>query len=97
MYEIEFTPEALGDISGFKKFEQQTIFAEIKTQLSHQPTVETRNRKRLRPNDVAEWELRINKIRVFYDIFEQGQIVKVEAVAYKQGNKLFLRGKEYKL
>ncbi len=97
MYEIEFTPESLDDISGFRKFEQQTIFAEIKTQLSYQPTVETRNRKQLRPNDVAEWELRINKIRVFYDVFEQVKIVKVEAVARKKDNRLFLRGKEYKL
>ncbi len=97
MYEIEFTPESLDDISGFRKFEQQTIFTEIKTQLSYQPTVETRNRKQLRPNDVAEWELRINKIRVFYDVFEQVKIVKVEAVARKKGNRLFLRGKEYKL
>jgi len=47
MYEIEFTPESLDDISGFRKFEQQTIFAEIKTQLSYEPTIETRNRKRL--------------------------------------------------
>jgi hypothetical protein len=46
---------------------------------------------------VAEWELRLNKIRVFYDVFEQVQIVKVEAVGRKEGNKLFLRGKEYQL
>lgn len=97
MYEIEFTPESIDDISEFRKFEQQTIFAEIKNQLSYQPTIETRNRKRLRPNDVAEWELRINKIRVFYDVFEQVQIVKVEAVGRKEGNKLFLHGKEYQL
>ncbi|MBV7328152.1 addiction module toxin RelE [Chloroflexi bacterium TSY] len=97
MYDIEFTPESLGDISEFRKFEQQTIFAEIKTQLSYQPTIETRNRKRLRPTEVSEWELRIDKIRVFYDVFEQIRIVKVEAVGRKEGNKLILRGKEYKL
>jgi mRNA-degrading endonuclease RelE of RelBE toxin-antitoxin system len=97
MYEIEFTPESLEDISWFKKFEQQTIFTEIKAQLSHQPSVETRNRKRLRSNDVAEWELRIDTIRVFYDVFEQVRIVKVEAVGRKDGNKLWIRGKEYKL
>ena len=48
-------------------------------------------------NDVAEWELRINKIRVFYDVFEPVQIDKVEAVGRKEGNRLFLRAKEYKL
>ncbi len=97
MYEIEFTPESLDDIRRFKKFEQQKIFSEIKTHLSYQPTVETRNRKQLRPNDVAEWELRINKIRVFYDVSQQVRIVKIEAVGLKEGSKLFLHGKEYNL
>jgi mRNA-degrading endonuclease RelE of RelBE toxin-antitoxin system len=97
MYNIEFTPESLDDIRGFRKFEQQTIFVEIKTQLSYQPTVETHNRKRLRPNNMAEWELRLNTIRVFYDVFEPVRIVKVEAVGRKEGNRLFLHGQEYKL
>ncbi len=97
MYEIEFTPEALEDMESFKKFEQQKIFSAIDKQLKYQPTVITRNRKQLRPNDVAEWELRVGKFRVFYDVFEKVRIVKVEAVGYKKGNRLFLHGKEYKL
>ena len=97
MYTIEFTPESLNDISGFRKFEQQKIFEGIKKQLSYQPTIEARNRKRLRPNSVAEWELRIDTIRVFYDVFKQVQIVKIVAGAHKKGNQLYLNGKEYKL
>ncbi|MDY6785014.1 MAG: type II toxin-antitoxin system RelE/ParE family toxin [Cyanobacteriota bacterium] len=68
----------------------------------HEPTVETKKRKRLRPNQVAEWELRIGKYRVFYDVLndldgEIVKIVKVEAVGFKQHNKLFIRGKEFDL
>jgi mRNA-degrading endonuclease RelE of RelBE toxin-antitoxin system len=65
MYEIELTPEARDDLTSLRKFEQRTIIAGIDTQLRYEPTVETRNRKQLRPNDVAEWELRIGNIASF--------------------------------
>ncbi|MCA1991360.1 MAG: hypothetical protein LDL41_04825 [Coleofasciculus sp. S288] len=40
-------------------------------QLRYEPTVETRNRKRTRPNSIAAWELRIAEFRVFYNVEEQ--------------------------
>jgi mRNA-degrading endonuclease RelE of RelBE toxin-antitoxin system len=93
MYEIEFTPEAVEDLKSFRKFEQQTIISGIETQLKYEPTVETRNRFRMRPNDVAEWELRIGKYRVFYNVENDVQIVSIEVVGFKRGNRLFVRGK----
>jgi mRNA-degrading endonuclease RelE of RelBE toxin-antitoxin system len=59
--------------------------------------VETRNRKRLHPNDLAEWELRVGKFRVFYDVDETELRVKVEAVGYKRGSVLIVHGQEYEL
>lgn len=97
MHEIRYTPEALEDLKALKKFEQKEVLEGVETQLKHEPTVETRNRKRLRPNDVAEWELRIGKFRVFYDVDKQVKIVKVEAIGYKAGSKLFIHGEEYEL
>ncbi len=97
MYEIEYTPEAREDLNSFRKFEQKRILDEIDAQLQYEPNVETRNRKKLRPNDVAEWELRIDNVRVFYDVHETVKVVKVEAVGYKRGNKLFIHGEEYDL
>jgi len=97
MYEIRYTPEALEDLKSLKKFEQKEVLEGVETQLKHEPTVETRNRKRLRPNDVAEWELRIGKFRVFYDVDKQVKIVKAEAIGYKAGSKLFIHGEEYEL
>jgi mRNA-degrading endonuclease RelE of RelBE toxin-antitoxin system len=93
MYEIEFTPEAIEDLKSFRKFEQQTIISGIETQLKYEPTVETRNRFRMRPNDVAEWELRIGRYRVFYNVENDVQIVSIEVVGFKRGNRLFVRGK----
>jgi hypothetical protein len=34
---------------------------------------------------------------VFYDIDTQNAVVKVEAVGYKEGSKLFVHGEEYEL
>lgn len=97
MFKIEFTSEAFDDLHFFRKHEKRKIVKEIEMQLSHQPTDITRNRKRLRPNDTAEWELRIGKYRVFYDVLEEHQVVKIEAIGFKKGSKLFIQGKEYQL
>ncbi len=102
MYSIEYTEEALTDLEYFRKSERQLILDQVDGQLTYEPNVETNNRKRLRPNQVAEWELRIGKYRVFYDVTTQVntevvKIVKVEAVGFKEHNQLFIRGKEFKL
>ena len=97
MYEIEFTPEALQDLKAFRKFEQQKIISGIDTQLKYEPIVETRNRFQMRQNDVAEWELRIGKYRVFYNVEDVIQIVSIEVIGLKVGNQLFVRGKRRNL
>ena len=97
MFRIEFTPEAIEDLRWFKKTERKQIMAMLEGRLSHEPATETRNRKRLRPNQLAEWELRVDRFRVFYDIDTEKQLIKVEAVGYKEGSRLFIHGKEYVL
>jgi mRNA-degrading endonuclease RelE of RelBE toxin-antitoxin system len=97
MYEIEFTPEALEDLKSLRKFEQKEVTESIEAQLRYEPTIETRNRKRLSPNEVAEWELRIGKFRVFYSVEEAVLIVSIEAVGFKIGSLLFIRGEKREL
>ncbi len=94
MYEIEFSDEALQDLESLKKNEQNEVLDDIDTNLRYEPAVETRNRKRLRPNQTAEWELRIGQFRVFYDVYEAVKIVSIEAVGLKVGSLLRFRGKE---
>src|SRR5437870_297644 len=95
VFRIEFTPEALDDLRPLRKYDLQQIMAAIEAQLPHQPAEETRNRKLLRPNRLAEWELRIGAFRVFYDLRPQDNAVVIVAVGHKQGNKLFVHGEEY--
>ena len=97
MLQIEFTPEAVEDLRSLRKYDQQQIIAAIESQLPHQATQASRNQKRLRPNQLAEWEFRIGKFRVFYDVDVENTVVKIEAVGYKQGSRLFVHGEEYKL
>ena len=97
MFRIELTPEAVEDLRMLRKFDQQQILTAIETQLPEQAAQETRNRKRLRPNQLAEWELRVGVFRVFYDVDLDDALVKIEAVGYKLGNKLFVHGEEYEL
>jgi len=55
----------------------------------HEPKVETRNRKPMRPNPVAPWELRIDPLRVYYDVQEEPEhLVMVRAVGVKERNQV---------
>jgi mRNA-degrading endonuclease RelE of RelBE toxin-antitoxin system len=97
MYRIAFTPEAVGDLDQLRKFDARRIIAGIELQLTETPALPTRNRKRLRPNKLAEWELRIENFRVFYDVIESEVVVRIVTVGSKVGNELFIRGERYVL
>ncbi len=102
MYAVTYTEDALEDSQSFRKSERQLILDEIDRQLVSEPTTETKNRKRLRPNQLVEWELRIRKYRVFYDVLISDETktvrsVKSIAVGLKEHNQLFIRGEEFDL
>ena len=51
--------------------------------------VETRNRKPMRPNPMAPWELRIGNMRVYYNVEEEPKpVVYIRAVGVKEHNKV---------
>jgi len=97
MFAIEFTPGAIDDLRQLRKYDQQRISSAVETQLAYQPDNESRNRKRLRPNPIADWELRVGVHRVFYDVDAVGQRVSIAAIGHKRGNRLFIRGKDHQL
>jgi len=97
MFTVVFTASALEDLRSLRKSDQNVILDALEEQLTASPATPTRNRKPLRPNDLASWELRVGDFRVFYDFNESAAEVTVKAVGEKQHNKLFIRGQEYTL
>jgi mRNA-degrading endonuclease RelE of RelBE toxin-antitoxin system len=97
MYSFEFTALSLEHLKAFKKNEQRLIVTAIESQLTHQPHIETRNRKKMRTNKIARWELRIGKYRVFYNLNEPGKIVIIEVIGFKIGSLLLIGGKRAEL
>ena len=97
LYKIEFSQDALKDLAWFRKSEQTEIRDGIDESLRYDPNIETRNRKKLRPNRTAEWELRIGRFRVFYDVDRVVRIASVEAIGLKEGNVVLFQGKEEEL
>lgn len=93
-YTIEYTQEAVQDLSWFSKRDQKRILAGIESNLRYDPTVETRNRKRLRPNPLAEWELRIGDFRVLYDVDKLVRVVEIQRVGEKRRSRVAFRGRE---
>ena len=96
-YRINVTEEAKADLSHYNVFERKLVVSEIRKQLTNEPLIETKNRKSLRDNPIAAWELRIDKYRVFYEVKEAAGMVSIVSVGHKEHNVLFVRGKELEI
>ena len=93
-YRIEYSPEVENHLRALKRGQQVVVLDSIDKHLSHQPSVETRNRKPMRPNPLAPWELRIGNLRVYYDVEEEPErIVYIIAIGVKKRNEVQI-GKE---
>jgi mRNA-degrading endonuclease RelE of RelBE toxin-antitoxin system len=69
-YQLAFSTAAGDHLRALTVRQQQIILITIAEQLIYQPTVETRNRKLMRSNPLAGWELRSANLRVYYDVVE---------------------------
>jgi mRNA-degrading endonuclease RelE of RelBE toxin-antitoxin system len=97
-YDIRFASHVRQHLEALTARERSTALEAIERQLLHEPLVETRNRKPLRPNPVAPWELRIGNLRVFYDVVPGDPgVVRVAAVGKKERNVVRIAGKEIEL
>jgi hypothetical protein len=67
-YEIRFAECVRDHMKFLTVVEESVLLDAIRAQLTHEPLVETRNRKPLRPNPLAPWELRVGPLRAFYDV-----------------------------
>jgi mRNA-degrading endonuclease RelE of RelBE toxin-antitoxin system len=92
-FKITITEDADRQFRALPARDQRILEAAILARLQHQPTTPTKAIKRLRPNPLAEFELRVGNLRVLYNV--EGDEVVVLIVGEKAGNKLIVEGEEF--
>ena len=86
--EIVFAPQAAEDEKRLRANERATVRDKIKRHLRHDATKTSRSRiKRLRELKQPQYRLRVDDIRVFYDVTDEGVeilaiVPKAEAAAW---------------
>jgi mRNA-degrading endonuclease RelE of RelBE toxin-antitoxin system len=96
-YVIEYSPPSREHLGALDVGERARVLDEVDVQLVHQPTLVTRNRKPLQPNPLARFELRIGKLRVYYEVDAKRRVVEIRAVGIKDRDRVFIGGEEIKL
>ena len=81
-FEILLAPEAVEDLRRLKAGERTAVKKALETHLRHEPTKTSRSRiKRLRGIARPRFRLRVEEVRVFYDV--SGSTVEVLAIVPK--------------
>lgn len=101
-YLLVFDPVVNDHLAAIDAKYDSLIRRTIEGQLSHDPDVETRNRKPVEQPAAfrAEWELRFgpsNRFRVFYQIDQAAHEVRIVAIGVKERNRLLVGGEEVSL
>ncbi|HEV3257035.1 MAG TPA: hypothetical protein VG013_09165 [Gemmataceae bacterium] len=92
-YQITITEDADRQFRCLPVRHQRILEAAILSRLQHQSTTPTKAIKRLRPNPLAEFELRAGDLRALYNV--EGDEVVVLVVGRKVGNTLIAEGEEF--
>ena len=88
-FEVVVHELAESELAELRTFDRRLLLDAMESQLAHQPTQATRNRKRLDgltpkfEHVPPVWELRVGVFRIFYDVDESIHVVNVRAVRRK--------------
>lgn len=97
-FRIEYAPEVERHLRALTKRDIGVVMDAVDRQLTHEPLVETRNRKPLRPNPLAPWELRVGHLRVYFNVDDgPARVVSIVAVGVKVRNRVVIAGEEVDL
>ncbi len=93
---VHLKESVIEDLRWFGKKDSRTLLTEAERRLMADPLTDTRNMKALRPNPVAQRELRLlGKYRVLFDVDEDTEKVTIVLVGEKRGDSLLVRGEEF--
>ncbi len=93
----KFSPDAVRQLKKLKAFDQRAVLDGVRQQLVEaDPAERTRNKFRLRrKSEVADFELRLGALRVFYRLTDDDLIITV--IGVKERHKLLVEGKEFEI
>ena len=88
--EIILAPEAAGDFRALRAFDRAVVRDAMERHLRHEPTKISRSRiKRLKGLQRPQYRLRVEDIRIFYDVTDDA--VEVLAIVSKSGAAAWLK------
>ena len=93
---VALKESVIDDLRWFGRKDGRLLLNEAEGRLATEPTAETANMKTLRPNPVAQRELRLfGKYRVLFNVDEEAEEVTIVLVGEKRGNALLVQGEEF--
>jgi mRNA-degrading endonuclease RelE of RelBE toxin-antitoxin system len=95
-WNVEIKEEAIDHLIWFGKATGRELLQQARKRLEENPLAENKNMKSLRPNAVAQKELRLfGKYRVLFSVDIEAKLVTIILVGEKRGNKLVVSGEEF--
>ena len=89
-FDIILSPEAVDDLRKLNAYLRAAVRDAIEKHLRHAPTKVSKSRiKRLRRPARPQYRLRVEEVRVFYDV--SGGVVEVLAIVQKSGAESWLK------
>jgi mRNA-degrading endonuclease RelE of RelBE toxin-antitoxin system len=93
---VTLKESVIDDLRWFGRKDGRLLLRETETHLSANPLVESQNMRTLRPNPIAQRELRLfGRYRVLFNVEAEEEQVTIILVGEKRGNALFVRGREF--
>ncbi len=91
---VDLKESVIDDLQALGIKQVRAVLKEASTRLAENPLAQTRHLKTLRPNPVAERELRLfGRYRVLFTVAEAEATVAIVLVGEKRGNSLYVQGK----
>lgn len=96
-WSVTLKESVIDDLRWFGRKTGRVLLAEAEKQLSNDPVSESKNLKTLKPNRIAQRELRLfGRYRVLFNINQDLTQVTIINMGEKRGNSLFVQGEEFR-
>ena len=96
-WRIEIKERAVEHFRWFGKRTARKLLKAVLSCLEHDPLADTKNLKTLRPNKIAQRELRLfGKYRVLFSVDKPEHLATVILVGEKRGDRLLVLGEEFR-